>query len=101
MRLWHRMVVLGLSGAALVGVIGGINIAEAPPGAPSTSGPTVFEQQTGTSSSLFALFPAMTTISTSPVLPTGTYVVQGVVTVGHVLPGFGATCGITTSSSTD
>jgi hypothetical protein len=82
--------------AAFVGVVVfavmGLGIANA-----TTTGPTVYEQRHSSSPALFAVYPATTTITTSPVLATGFYVVNAVVTVGHVNPGLGATCGIKTA----
>jgi hypothetical protein len=63
----------------------------------TTTGPTVHEQTHGSSSALLARYPLRTTITTSPVLATGTYLVNAVVTVGIINPGLGATCGIKTA----
>jgi hypothetical protein len=82
--------------AAVAGMLlaaSGIGVAGA-----TTGGPTVHEQQSNSGVSL-AVFPATTTITTSPVLATGTYVVNAVVTVGIINPSTGATCGITTTAA--
>jgi len=104
MKHWQRVAVVGLGATALVGAAAVIGTAGASPSGAvgaSTSGPVVREQQKPTSAALFAMYPAKTTISTSPVLATGTYVVNAVVTVGHIFPGNGATCGVSTSGGTD
>jgi hypothetical protein len=78
--------------AATAAIVGNLGVAQA-----TTTGPTVYEQQRGSSSTPLAMYPTKTTITLSPILATGTYAVNGVVTIGIINPGTGATCGIKTS----
>jgi hypothetical protein len=64
----------------------------------TTQGPTVYEQQSHSGVSL-PVNPTTLTLTTSPVLPTGTYLVNAVVTVGIINPGTGATCGVRSTAA--
>ncbi len=91
--------------AALIASLSGFGTASAasrPTGGPDTvSKPTVYEQAAYNQNVAIAASNVHTTVTSSPVLPEGNYLVNSVISFNNLTAGSQVLCGWTTSASTD
>jgi hypothetical protein len=105
--LKHRNGLITAAGAATAAVMAvtGIGVASAATGGPAaisaTGRPTVHEQQAINQNVAIATGNVHTTLTTSPVLAPGNYLVDLTISFNNLTPGAQVLCGTSTTASTD